>query len=155
MEELSSKATEILELAFSQISDANYEDKAEIQIGGTFTLLDKIEFEELCQSLVDCNIVSPETVAAKNFTDIVEIKNPDEYWHNIMESALEYLRNAVADETKPLVEEMNETHKSANEIDPNIVSAVIDELSIFAQQYRIPDGFWQNVTDIDNIIQHI
>ena len=62
--ELPSIFQQIIEVAFEQLEDADYENMARVVIGGDMILVDSNDFEELKKHLG----------SEKEFTDIVEIK---------------------------------------------------------------------------------
>ncbi len=62
--ELPSIFHQIIEVAFEQLEDADYENMARVVIGGDMVLVDSNDFEELKKHLG----------SEKEFTDIVEIK---------------------------------------------------------------------------------
>ncbi len=62
--ELPSIFQQIIEVAFEQLEDADYENMARVVIGGDMVLVDSNDFEELKKHLG----------SEKEFTDIVEIK---------------------------------------------------------------------------------
>lgn len=64
---LPSIVQEILDAVWEQLEDADYENKAQVIIGGTFVLIDKDEFKEL-KDYVSNDIPS------KTFDEIVQMK---------------------------------------------------------------------------------
>lgn len=72
--ELSLIAQNILGTAFDQMADADYENHGRIDIGNTFILIDKDEFEELRKDILSFTMGCDKEHWQDKFEDRVKIK---------------------------------------------------------------------------------
>jgi len=66
----------ILEMAWKELVDADYDCHAKVVIGNDFLLVDKEEYEELRNYLESINSL-PDRTRDRNFEDVVNIKEED------------------------------------------------------------------------------